>query len=205
MVSIHSDNTSTKRSHAGRPPMPIERGRTILRQFGIGGERSMDDLAATSREPIGWKERWHQLAAGEVCSAGGSAPLPAIVLYRLACELTGARRTSAIGGGIGDFAPRLEDGASRERGADRRCDVVFLDLASDPPDRDLLGSALRALSPTGLLVLAGVHPVRNGRALRGLLTTVTADRYPEVEALTTDRDGSNCWLLSRVLSSQRRE
>jgi hypothetical protein len=238
LVSLHRSNTSTSRAHAAGGALPVERSRTIAGQFGIGGARRMEELAATARLPVRWESRWRQLGlelapfATEVGAGEDGAPLSlsALALLHLACEMTAARRVAVIDDVVAAVAVRSRGmatcdllvftpaGAAAVRDAlppslavyaawrttpaePYAYDVAYLDLRHAGPDPNPLRAALGAIVVTGLLVIAGVDPVRPGDLLRTTLEGMIVDRYPEIEARAQDPSGTTCWLLGRPLTS----
>ena len=156
LVSLHSSNTSTTRAHASGAALPTERSMTIAAQFGIGGRRGMDDLAATSRVPVKWEFRWQQLhrelrVLVNVLNAhleGTPVSLSAVALLQLVCEMTAARLVAVI-----DHVPAAV--VVRSLGT-ARCDLVVSTLAYSTAARDALPPSL-AVHASGSAAAAVIH------------------------------------------------
>jgi hypothetical protein len=144
LVSLHQSNTSTTRANAAGGALPSERARAIAGQFGIGGDRRMDELAATTRLPVRWEQRWGVLQLelaplmNQVNACLDERPLSliAVALLQLACEMTAARRVAVI-----DDVPAAV--ALRSRGV-ATCDLFVSRPARVTAVRDALPPSLAA-------------------------------------------------------------
>ena len=234
LVSLHGANTSTTRAHAAGPAYPAARSAAILEPFGIGGDRPLDELAATARVPVRWGPRLRELQA-ELAplveelnwAVGGRAlSLPAAALLRLLSEMSAARTVGVVDdvaagvvirswgaascrlvesrpGTVASVAARLAPALAGhaigtvEPLEPHGYDVVHVDLRRTEPDA--VRSALRAVTPAGLFLVAGLQPDRSD-VLRDLLGGPVVDRYPEIEDIACDASGTTCALLGRPLT-----
>jgi hypothetical protein len=144
LVSLHRSNTSTTRKHAAGGALPAERSRSIAGQFGIGGERRMDELAGTTRLPVRWRPRWRELQlelaplVNEMNARMGevAVSVTAVALLQLACEMTAARRVAVIDDVFAAVAVRSRNVAT--------CDLFVSTPASVPAVRHALPPTLAA-------------------------------------------------------------
>jgi hypothetical protein len=180
------------------------------------------------RWAVRWRELWTELAPllRTINLAGDdvSLPMSAATLLCLVCEMSAARRVAIVDDVAAAVVVRSRSMAScrlvRSASAAHLArdwppalaahatvqveplephayDVVHVDLRRT--GRSGMRSALRAVTVTGLLVVAGFNQHWHAQLWRDVSHDVTADRYPEIEALTRDGSGTTCRLIGRPL------